>query len=1112
MGEHEKSRGNNGPSRGSRRPTSEAASHGGLGIAGNLAQVFIDSPLTPLFILAALVVGIIGLLVTPRQEDPDIAVPMVDVFLKYPGVPAEQVARLAVSPLERMLSEIPEVKHVYSMTRHGEGLVTVRFEVGEAMGPSVVKVHEKIQSNLDQMPPGGIEPLVKPKGIDNVPIITLTLWSNAVDDHVLRNVGHALLQRLKEVDNTGEGFVVGGHPEQLRIEVRPEQLAAHGVTLERLARVVRAANLEVDVGRIEGGNTHYRVYSGDFLRTPRDVAGLVVGARGGKPVYLRDVADVTLAPEELTRRVSFFSGPAADLPEGADGAPAVTVALAKKHGANGVTVANALLERLEALKPVMVPTNVHVAVTRNYGETANDKVNDLLGSLLLAAVAVSILSWIALGWRAAAVVVVVIPIVILLTVTGAWAMGYSINRVSLFALIFAIGILVDDATVVVENIFRRWLAHGETDALTAVDAVREVGNPTIIATLTVLAALLPMGFVTGMMGPYMEPIPVLGSVAMLISLGAAFVFTPWLSRRLRPRMAALEKSAERERHIQAGVGRFYVPMMHGLLAKRRRIWALVAITLVALAASVALLLFKAVPVKMLPYDNKPTFQVVVNLPEGSPLLETENLIRELTGELRELPEVRSVQGYTGTASPYDFNGMVRHYYLRSAPWQGDLRVRLVDKEERARSSHQLAMVARERLTPIAREAGARIAVVERPPGPPVLQTLVAEVYGPSAEVRRQVARDLTGIFEATPHVVDVDNRLQADHAVWRFDVDREKAVRSGVRVKDINESLKMAMGGYRLGDLKHGPYLEPTWIVVELPMAVRSHLERLRDLPVPARDGTSVPLSELGEFVREPADPVIHRKDLRPIEYVTAGMEGPLGAPIYGMLGIHERLADYRTPGGEPLDAHFTGPPPLALSAAFEWTGEWTVTYETFRDLGLAFMAALMLIFMLIVWEFGSFVSAVIIMAPIPLTLIGILPGHWLLGAEMTATSMIGLIALAGIIVRNSILLVDFAEDAIGRGESVKDAVIEAGRIRMRPIVITDLTLMVGAATILTDPIFRGMAISLLFGPVLATTLTLVMVPLGSIAAARFFPGADGQGDKGQGGDDRDGNPSREES
>ncbi len=1080
-------------------PEQEVFDTAHLGLAGRLARAFINSPVTPLLMMAALAIGLLGLFFTPRQEDPKISVPMVDIFVQYPGASSEQVASLVTDPLERIMSEIPGVRHVYSASRRGDAIVTVRFKVGEDLEDSIVKVHDKLQSNLDKMPPGVKQPLVKPVGIDDVPVVTMTLWSETQDDALLRTLALDVLQRLKEVPDTGKGFVVGGRAEQIRVEVSPERLAGFGVSIDQVANTIRTANAERHAGSVEGGNTAMNVYTGAFLYSAEEVSRLVVGIRNNMPVYVRDVATVIEAPEETGRMVTYYTGSAHDdstAPK-TDAAAAVTIAVAKKIGSNGVTVAHALLKRLESLKGELISPDVQVSITRDYGKTADDKVNELLMALFEAAVAVSLLCLIGLGVRAASVVITIIPIVILITVWSAWVLDYTIDRVSLFALVFSIGILVDDATVVVENIFRRWLKAGRTSVDIAIDAVREVGNPTVLATLAIIAAMLPMGVVSGLMGPYMRPIPVLGSSAMFFSLIAAFVFAPWLAMRVRPQLKALEHAERREARTNEMIGRFYNPCMDPLCSGGRtpKIFLYTLIILTFLAC--ALFYTKTVTVKMLPFDNKPEFNVVINMPEGTAMPQTANVTAQLAEVLKKIPEVTALQTYVGTASPFNFNGMVRHYYMRQQPWEADIQVMLLDKDARERPSHDIAVDARTQLNEFISQnqelirSGIRIQVVEMPPGPPVLQTVVAEVYGPDAETRRQVARDMTQMFKDAEGVVDVDNYMIEPHQYWRFEVDTEKAVRRGVSVDTINRNLEMALGGYKLGDVKRGVVLEPTFIVIQVPLAARSEIERLETLPILGQGGGEpIPLGELGRFVKAQAEHIIYHKDLRSIEYVTGEMEGRLGAPIYGMFNIEDLLENYETPDGVTISGMpmgLIGPPEATNQSGMEWTGEWTVTYETFRDMGLAFMAALLLIYGLIVWEFKNFKLGGLIMAPIPLTLIGIIPGHWIMNAEFTATSMIGFIALAGIIVRNSILLVEFVMNEVRSGVEIKEAVIRAGQIRMRPIFITALTLMAGAFAIITDPIFQGMAVSLLFGTAVSTMLTLVVIPLGCITAKKQF-------------------------
>jgi len=751
-----------------------------LGIAGGIASTFIDSPITPLMMLAALFIGLLGLMFTPRQEDPEISVPMVDIFVQYPGASAAQVTSLVTEPLERIMAQIPGVKHVYSASQRGQAMVTVRFKVGEPLGPSIVKVHDKLQSNMDKIPPGVSMPLVKPKGIDDVPVVTVTLSSDSVDDAALRTLGVDVLQSLRQVKDSGQGFVVGGRAEQVRIEVNPERLAGFDLTLDQLAQTINSANQEMQAGSSESGNSAFSVYTGAFLRTAEEIKRLVLATRGGIPIYVRDVATVTHGPEDPKHIVGYYTGQAHPESEAtADGEAAVTIALAKKEGTNGVTVADDILAKLDTLRGNLIPDNVRVSITRDYGKTANDKVNDLLLALFEAAVAVAILCLIGLGMRAAFVVITVIPIVILITVWAAWILDYSINRVSLFALIFSIGILVDDATVVVENIFRRWMEAGRTTVGIAIDAVREVGNPTILATMTIISALLPMGWVSGLMGPYMRPIPVLGSAAMFFSLFAAFIFTPWFAVRVRPAsLKAFHKAEAREQRTHEVIGKYYEPIIRPLI-KHRSLGILFLVSVIAMTAGVCMLFyFKVVAVKMLPFDNKPEFNVVVNMPEGTPLPVTANVIQHLAQTLREdMPEITALQTYVGTASPFNFNGLVRHYYLRQESWMGDIQVMLLDKHERERTSHELSVEARRVLDPVAEKLGARIQVVEMPPGPPVLQTVVAEVHGPNAPTRRQVARDMEAMFQKVDGLVDVDTYMADPYNYWQFEVDREKATR-----------------------------------------------------------------------------------------------------------------------------------------------------------------------------------------------------------------------------------------------------------------------------------------------------------------------------------------------
>ena len=1055
-----------------------------VGFAGWFAQKFIQSPLTPLLLIASFVIGMLGMIITPREEDPQISVPMADIFVAYPGASAEQVKNLVAEPLERLMSEIGGVKHVYSMSRDGSALVTVRFHVGQQMEASLVKLYDKLSSHMDVIPKGVLPPLVKPKGIDDVPVVTLTLSSKVHDIVTLRKLAMDVQQRVKSLPDTGQSFVVGGSPEQVRVEVDPARLSAYGVTLGQIARAITSANQRTQAGDFVDGNHSFTVFSGEFLHDARQVGDLIITSIETRPVFLRDLARISQGESETKTIVTHSQR------EGArtfGTYEAVTVAVAKKRGANGVDVAHSVMQEIETLKGSLIPSSVQITATRDYGQTADEKVSGLIFKLIIVTVIVTLLMWLTMGRQPAIIVAITIPVVLLMTLAVAYLMGFTINRVSMFALVFAIGILVDDAIVVVENIYRRWLEKKNTDTELTVQAVDEVGNPTILATFTVVAALLPMAFVSDMMGPFMLPIPALASAAMLFSLLAAFIFVPWLSAMIKPDMQQLEKAATREHAEGKKIAKYYEKLIGPIMANRGLGMITLFSIIFAMLASVSMFYFGAVAFKMLPFDNKSEINIVIDLPEGTDLFQTANLANRIGEALNRVPEVNAYQTYVGTASPFNFNGLVRHYFLRSEPWQADIAVQLAPKKDRKRSSHEIAINIREALQPMSRAANARLTIAEAPPGPPVLASMVAEVYGPTAEIRRQTATDLMRIIQETPDTADINTFMIRPYQEAAFEIDRQHAGMHGVSVEEINREVTMAMGGFAVGPVKLVHELEQTIIVMQLPLSVRANPGSLLTLPIRTQTGSFVPLGELGRFIRRNVSPPIFHKDLRPVEYVTAEIVGPLGAPLYGMLNVDAKLKDYRAADGVSLHGTYFGKPKNLDVSSFKWDGEWEVTYVTFRDMGLAFAAALVLIYMLVVAEFRNFVLPAVVMAPIPLTLIGIIPGHWMLGADFTATSMIGFIALAGIIVRNSILLVDFAKTKVREGFSVKDAVVMAAEVRMRPIVITALALVIGSTVLLTDPIFQGMAVSLLFGSIVATFLTLVVIPLGCLSAHKAF-------------------------
>ncbi|MEO1939642.1 efflux RND transporter permease subunit [Candidatus Thioglobus sp.] len=1054
-----------------------------LGIAGKLTKAFITSPLSIILFFAMLGAGIMGLISTPRQEDPQISVPLIDLFVEYPGASSDEVSNIIIKPLERLMSHILGVKHVYSVSDKGQGIITVEFDVGQDMNASIIKVRDKMLANLDFMPPGARKPLIKPKEIDDVPIINLTLWSKTLDDGQLRSLGLELLQQLEKVKDTNNGFVVGGRKESFNIDVYPGRLAGYNVSIQQIAKTVGSANISERTGDIELNGLKMEVYAGDFFKKVEDIENLVITVNDGMPVYVRDVADVYYAPEDTVHMVNYYTGRANKTNQKATGEQAVTIAIAKKFGTNGVEVAENILAKVEELKGRLIPDNVHVSVTRNYGKSAKDKVNALIKKLFIATGAVTVLVWFALGVRPAIVVTLVIPVVLLMTIFSAWILGMTIDRVSLFALIFSIGILVDDAIVVTENIYRRWLIDNKITIATAIDAVREVGNPTILATFTVVAALVPMAAVSGMMGPYMAPIPVLGSVAMMFSLFAAFVFTPYFIMKFVPPLNVLHKMHEKEEKEAKKLHDFFHSTISKLFNIKLYGMTFMIGLVIAFFMSMSMFYTTSVPVKMLPLDNKSEFGVVLDMPDGTALADTASTLHKMAQVLRNVPEVVAVQSYAGTAKPFDFNGLVRHYYLRKNSSEGELQIQLAEKSDRERSSHKIALEARELIKQIASDAGANYAVVEMPPGPPVLRPVVAEVYGPDKETRRNLARDLTELFKESGTMTDIDNLIRDEYPIINFQVDTEKASRFGVSVQTIQQTLVMAMSNFHVGTIRLKNALEPASIRLQVPLSKRSQLSYLTQLPVPSQHGGMISISELGSFTFKKQDDLIFHKDLADVEYVLGEPIGRLSAPIYAMMGVDDLLLRYQTIDGKELQGEYLGPPEDQTVPGFEWGGEWTVTYETFRDMGTAFGVALIVIYMLVVWQFGNFIIPAVIMAPIPLTLLGIVPGHWIMGAEFTATSMIGWIALAGIIVRNSILLLDFTVQEYAKGIPFFDAVINSCSSRTRPILITAFALVGGSSVILSDPIFQGMAISLLFGVLISTVLTLIVIPLGTLSA-----------------------------
>ncbi len=1059
--------------------------HLGEGISGRIARGFQANEITPLLALFGFLLGLFAVFVTPREEEPQIDVTFANVFIPYPGASATEVESLVTTPAERIVSEIDGVEYIYSASSPGMAVLTVRFYVGEGRTEAIVRLYNAFFSNQDWLPAnsGVGMPLIKPMGIDDVPIFAATLWSTDADigSEDLLRIAHAIEPELQRVPGTRDIDTIGGTERAVRVEFDPERLAAYGLALDDLRHALSGANAAADAGGIVDGGRQMLVQAGTFLMTPEEIADVVVGVHGGVPVLLRDVARVRADGERPLRYASFGTGAAAASDTGgiAGGVhvPAVTLSVAKKPGENAVDVAAGLLRRLEQLRGVTIPDQVRVTVTRDYGVTAADKAQTLIHKLIFATLSVIVLVLFTLGRREAFVVGAAVIVTLAITLFASWAWGFTLNRVSLFALIFSIGILVDDAIVVVENIHRH-MQLGRLPLSEAIPvAVDEVGGPTILATFTVIAALLPMAFVSGLMGPYMRPIPINASTGMLISLVVAFVFTPWLYRKLYLRAASTHAPAvPTEDPLQRFFARIMSPLLGGAAGARNR-WLMLATVLVLIVASLSLVGVRAVVMKMLPFDNKSEFQVLLDMPEGTPLEVTEQVLQELSVELRRVPEVTHYQIYAGTSAPITFNGLVRQYYLRSNPWQGDIQVNLVDKHERARKSHQIAASVRGPLALIAARHGASLAVVEVPPGPPVLSPLVAEVYGPDHASRAELATEVRRLFETTPDVVDIDDSIEAPQSKFIVAVDRARAARLGVSQIDAVRAIATAVGGESMSYLHDENASVPVPVRVELADAAKARVEALLALRVRAASGELVPLSEIATVRETVRDQTIQHKNLLPLIYVTGDVAGATDSPLYGMRAIAAALAEQPI-AGRVTEQFYTTQPQETWAPSLKWDGEWQVTFETFRDMGAAYAVGLVLIYLLVVAHFHSYGVPLIIMAPIPLTMIGIMPGHALLGQQFSAPSMIGMIALAGIIVRNSILLVDFIQQESAAGKTLEEATISAAAVRARPIALTAVAAMMGGFFILDDPIFGGLAVSLIFGLLVSTLLTLVVIPV----------------------------------
>ena len=1052
-----------------------------LGLAGRIARGFIDSKLTPLVIVAALLLGAFSILKTPREEEPQIVVPMLDVFVQMPGASPEEISQRVSLPMEKLLREIPGVEYVYSISQPNMSMLIVRFYVGSKEEDAIVQTYNKLYSNFDRIPPGVSQPIIKIRSINDVPIMAVTLWGKNYDSYHLRRIAAELENSLQQVGDVSETTIIGGQPRQVTVDLDTQRLAAYGLTPTAVADQLQSANRRSEAGSFARDNREFKVEAGKFFARAEDLKLVVVGVHAGRPVYLRDVVEkVDDGPAQPDNYVMFANARGGTGQTAGAEFPAVTITIAKRKGTNATTICESALKKVDSLRGYILPSDLNITVTRNYGETAKDKSNELLEHLLIATLSVTLLIALALGWRESGVVLLAVPVTLALTLAIFYFYGYTLNRVTLFALIFSIGILVDDAIVVVENIVRHFRLpenRGRPLAEVAVEAVDEVGNPTILATFAVIGAILPMAFVRGLMGPYMRPIPVGASAAMLFSLIVAFVVSPWAALRLLRNYASGDVAATHE--AEGWTTRAYRRLMNPLIRNPRRRWMFLGSVVVLLLAAVAFVPLKWVRVKMLPFDNKSEFQVIIDMPDGTPLEQTTRVAQALGGYLGQQPEVTNYQIYAGTSGPYNFNGLVRHYFLRRQPNQADIQVNLLSRHDRKAQSHEIARRLRPELDRIALPFGARIKVAEVPPGPPVLQTLVAEVYGPDYKSQIALAAQIKKIFRQTAGVVDVDWYVQDPQIKYDLNVDLDKAALHGISPADVTRTLQVGLSGATAGLLHDPQSREDIPIEVRLARPDRSGIEDLENIKVPTASGGQIALQEVTNLQQTTIDPSVYRKNLQPVVYVTGDVAGGEESPVYAIMKMSDAIDQIKLPQGYAVRQYKgTTMPERTDRLSVKWDGEWQITVEVFRDLGLAFAAVLVLIYVLVVGWFRSFVTPLVIMAPIPLTLVGILPAHALMGAFFTATSMIGFIAGAGIIVRNSIILVDFIELRRSQGMPLEDAVVDAGAVRFRPMLLTAAAVVVGASVILFDPIFQGLAISLMAGEVASTVLSRMAVPV----------------------------------
>lgn len=1049
------------------------------GIAGKLAKTFIDSKLTPLLLLTALLMGLVSTMLTPKEEEPQIVVPLVDIYVPYPGGTAKEVEERVTKPLEKAISEVKGVKYVYSASRPDFALITVRYEVGENTEQSLVKLWAVMLKYMDKMPQGTF-PLLKNVSIDDVSILNLTLWSDKYGPYELRRVASSLTDEIKKIEDVADVTIKGGLKRQVRVTLDQAKMKAYQVTPLQIAQQIQAANQQVTSGNFQKVNQEFIVRTGDFLRTTDDVRNLVVGVAGMNPVYLKDVALIVDGPEEVGNYTFFGVGVGTkNTPQGIDRSqeyPAVTIEVSKRKGADAMRIADEVIDKTNKLKGALIPADIQITETRNYGETASNKVETLLEHLLVAIVSVTIVVGLFLGWRGAAVTFVAVPISFALTLFVYYVFGYTLNRVTLFALIFVTGIVVDDAIIVVENIERHFRMKKLPPLQAAIAAISEVGNPTILATFTVIAAVLPMIFVSGLMGPYMSPMPIGASLATLFSLFVALIGTPWLAYRF---LGSAHHGEDEEYDIKKTPAyKLYDKILSPLMEDSKKRWLMLGGVAGLLLLAIALIPLRLVEMKMLPFDNKSEFQVIIDMPEGTTLEQTARVTKEVSAYLKTVPEVSNYQYYVGTPAPINFNGLVRHYYLRQGSNMADIQVNLVGKSDRSAQSHDIAKRVRPDVQKIAKKFGARAKVVEVPPGPPVLSTLVAEIYGPDYGKQIDLAKQVRDIFDQTEGVVDVDWMVEDDQPVYSFVVDKQKAAIRGVNTQQVVHTLRMALAGSEVGVLHSPTEVEPVGIQLRLAHQERTSVRDLSHIYVRSQTNQMIPVSDVVKIEQNTEDKTIHRKNQKRVVYVTADVAGVVESPVYAMLGMDDKIKEIKLSEGYTIDPLYRAEPFLEEDLAMKWDGEWQITYEVFRDLGAAFAVVLVIIYILIIGWFQSFKTPLVMMISIPLSLVGIIPGHFIHGAFFTATSMIGMIALAGVMVRNGVLLIDFIELRLEDGVPLKEAIIESAAVRTRPILLTAAAVVIGAFIILFDPIFQGLAISLVWGSVLSTALTLGVVPL----------------------------------